>query len=262
MASLLSKRDTSVLEKIKDPESDPTRAAFIDPTLPRDPWIKDEDLYERVCRSERKIVLRLQELESQIAVAKRGAAAQLLRDYQDCVDAIGKLISAYPDYASVRNNRAQAMRRLYGDEMLVETASGTSHGLLQNVEVKSYSDASMMVLEDLDKSISLLTPPGLFAAISPTASKTLSMAHTQRAAIYHATSRALASGRLRDTLRRKEMGWKSADFDEAASRDFALGGRYGNEIAKGLAVSSNPTAKLCGQMVQEMMKKEYGTGLE
>ena len=48
------------------------------------------------------------------------------------------------------------------------------------------------------------------------------------------------------------------DFEEAASRDFALGGRYGNEIAKGLAVSTNPTAKLCGQMVREAMKKEYG----
>ena len=42
--------------------------------------------------------------------------------------------------------------------------------------------------------------------------------------------------------------------------DFAMGGRYGNEIAKGLAVSTNPTAKLCGQMVREAMKKEYGPG--
>lgn len=57
---------------------------------------------------------------------------------------------------------------------------------------------------------------------------------------------------------RAEVGWEKIDFEEAASRDFALGGRYGNEVAKGLAVSTNPTAKLCGQMVREAMKKEYG----
>ena len=55
-----------------------------------------------------------------------------------------------------------------------------------------------------------------------------------------------------------EAGWTKTDFEDAASREFALGGRYGNEIAKGLAVSTNPTAKLCGQMVREAMKNEYG----
>lgn len=57
---------------------------------------------------------------------------------------------------------------------------------------------------------------------------------------------------------RREASWKKLDFEEAASLDFAVGGRFGNEIAKGLAVSTNPTAKLCGQMVREAMKKEYG----
>jgi hypothetical protein len=39
-----------------------------------------------------------------------------------------------------------------------------------------------------------------------------------------------------------------------------MGGRYGNEIAKALAVSANPTAKLCGEMVREAMRKEYAGG--
>jgi hypothetical protein len=43
-----------------------------------------------------------------------------------------------------------------------------------------------------------------------------------------------------------------------ASRDFMLGGRYGNQIAKALAVATNPTAKLCGSIVQEAMSKEFG----
>lgn len=65
-------------------------------------------------------------------------------------------------------------------------------------------------------------------------------------------------GELEVDSSRREASWKKLDFEEAASLDFALGGRFGNEVAKGLAVSTNPTAKLCGQMVREAMKKEYG----
>ena len=39
-----------------------------------------------------------------------------------------------------------------------------------------------------------------------------------------------------------------------------LGGRYGNEIARNLAVGTNPVAKLCGEMVREAMRKEYAGG--
>lgn len=95
--------------------------------------------------------------------------------------------------------------------------------------------------------------------MSPHAAKTLSMAHTQRAALYHHTSKMLAKGGEVDVAEdRKEARWQKLDFEGAASLDFAMGGRYGNEIAKGLAVSTNPTAKLCGQIVREAMKKEYG----
>jgi hypothetical protein len=59
---------------------------------------------------------------------------------------------------------------------------------------------------------------------------------------------------------RKEAKWSVVDFEENASRDFMMGGRYGNEIAKALAVSANPTAKLCGEMVREAMRKEYSGG--
>ena len=50
------------------------------------------------------------------------------------------------------------------------------------------------------------------------------------------------------------------EWEENASRDFMVGGRYGNEVAKALAVAANPTAKLCGEMVREAMKKEYAGG--
>lgn len=40
-----------------------------------------------------------------------------------------------------------------------------------------------------------------------------------------------------------------------------LGGRYGNEVAKALAVSSNPTAKLCGDIMRTALREEYGGGV-
>ncbi len=58
----------------------------------------------------------------------------------------------------------------------------------------------------------------------------------------------------------REKQWKVTEWEENASRDFMVGGRYGNEIAKALAVAANPTAKLCGEMVREAMKKEYAGG--
>lgn len=59
---------------------------------------------------------------------------------------------------------------------------------------------------------------------------------------------------------RREKQWKVTEWEENASRDFMVGGRYGNEVAKALAVAANPTAKLCGEMVREAMKKEYAGG--
>lgn len=75
------------------------------------------------------------------------------------------------------------------------------------------------------------------------------------------TAKLFSVGR-QDLGERKEVQWSKMEFEAAASRDFALGGRYGNEIAKGLAVATNPTAKLCGQIVREAMKKEYGPAFE
>jgi len=261
MASTLSKRDIDVLEKIKDPESDPSMAVLLDDKLPKDPNVRTKGEYDRVSQKERGVVLAMQQLEMEMAGPTPKSHSDLLREYRKCVDELDDLISANPVYASARNNRAQALRRLYGDGMLVDGVSEMGHGLIRDAGSDETTRASTTVLEDLDRAVSLLSPPSLFAAMSPLAAKTLSLAHTQRAAIYHMTSRLLATGTLQIPASRKEATWTALEFEGAASHDFALGGRYGNEIAKGLAVSTNPTAKLCGQIVQEMMKKEYGPGL-
>ncbi|KAK8107732.1 uncharacterized protein PG998_009745 [Apiospora kogelbergensis] len=258
----LSRRDENVLEKMKDPESNPLMAVLIDPTLPKDPNIHQPSIYERVSQRERDIVVAMQQLEMQLAGLQTATpASNPTEKYKTCVAQLGQLIAEYPQYASVRNNRAQALRRLYGDKMLSHMDDPTA--LAQGAESPEKREAAATVLSDLDEAVKLLTPKSIFASISPQASKTLSLSHTQRAALYHMTAKGLSDGAyLNIHDGRKETGWSKMDFEEAASRDFALGGRYGNEIAKGLAVATNPTAKLCGQIVREAMKKEYGPGFE
>ena len=271
--SSLSRRDINVLEKIGDPESDPSTGVLVDSNLPKDPIITDPDTYERVVQRERDIILAMQQIEVRISASKQSSSSSgAATEYRACVAALGQLISDYPRYASARNNRAQALRRLYGDLMLLPGRTDPE-ALVPDASAAEKSEAVATVLGDLDEAIKLLTPRSLFAAISPQAGKTLSMAHTQRAAIYHLTSKALQQTQPGDNnsnnkvevgggSRRKESGWARIEFEEAASRDFALGGRYGNDIAKGLAVSTNPTAKLCGEIVREAMKKEYGPAFE
>lgn len=263
----LTKHDLGVLEKIKDPESGPSAPILIDDSLPRDPNITDTALYQRISERERDIISSIQQLELQIAGLKPNPSSEpLLGQYQDCVRRLDELVAKCPKYASARNNRAQARRRVFGDRMLVKAEGVTNKGaeapLYPTAKDSEIIAASKTVLEDLDTAISFLTPRTPFTPLSSQAAKTLSQAYTQRGALYHLTSKALSSsGEGPSTMRidaeRKEARWLAVDFEENASRDFMLGGRYGNEIARQLAVSTNPTAKLCGDMVRGAMRKEY-----
>ncbi|KAK3905368.1 hypothetical protein C8A05DRAFT_30831 [Staphylotrichum tortipilum] len=258
----LSRRDFNVLEKIRDPEFDPMLMVQVDPSLPKDPYISDPGEYQKVAQEERTIILSIQNLEFQNAKQQSNPSAHTdtVNEYRECVSRLDKLVQDHPRYASARNNRAQALRRLYGDAILVGDAPRLAQALLQNVDDVERREAAETVLDDLDTAISLLTPKAAYSRLSPQVARTLSNAHTQRAAIYLLTSKLVDSKSVRVGRGRAEAAWSKLDFEEHASRDFAMGGRYGNEIAKGLAVSTNPTAKLCGQMVREAMKKEYGPG--
>jgi hypothetical protein len=258
-APSLTTRDIHVLEKIKDPESDPSRGVSIDASLPSDPNITDRTLYLQISQLEREIVFSMQSLEMQMAGMRPRSNADPVTEYKECVQRLDGLIEQHPHYASARNNRAQALRRLYGDSMLLANTNPMAQALIKEPEEEERKRVADTVLSDLDHSIALLTPVPK-ASLSPQTAKTLAMAHTQRAAIYHMTSKMFASGSLSVKDARREAAWSKLEFEEAASRDFAMGGRYGNDIAKGLAVSTNPTAKLCGQIVREAMKKEYGPG--
>ncbi|KND94116.1 hypothetical protein TOPH_01179 [Tolypocladium ophioglossoides CBS 100239] len=243
----LSTRDINVLEKIKDPESNPATGVVTDPSLSRDPHVTDTSAYERVVQRERIIIQTIQAIEKQLGESHAEDAQETaVKGYQQCISDLQGLISEHPNYASARNNRAQIMRRLYGDAMLLDIATGMPIPLIAQPEQSERRRAATTALEDMERSIALLSPATMTTPLSPQAARTLSMAYTQRAAVYLRTSK-LLSDRL---------------LDEAAARDLAYGGRYGNLIAKSLAVSVNPTAKLCGQIVREAMKKEYGLSFE
>ena len=261
MASVtLTKHDISVLEKIKDPESDPSCAPVIDPTLSRDPHITERDEYERLVERERRILSSVQSVELELAGVRLRTVQEAVAEYKECIRNLEDIIKEFPNYASARNNRSQALRRLYGDAMLVSGCRPGAAALARDADEIELAQAAATALSDLDQAISLLSPETPFSTLSPQQANTLSLAHTQRAALYHVTAKHLKEASLRLDQSRAESKWVRLQFEEAASKDFALGGRFGSEIAKGLAVSTNPTAKLCGQMVREAMKKEYGPG--
>lgn len=257
-SATLTQHDVNVLEKIKDPDFDPSTGVQLDSSLGRDPHITDSELYEQLVRKEQNILASFQHLEIELAGLILGAEGELVHQYKACIDQLSQIINEFPDYASAKNNRAQALRRLYGDSMLVTKAEGSSQGIALEAAEHEVKEAAVTALTDLGNAIRLLSPQTCFAALSPQQARTLSLAHTQRAAIYHETAKRLSKDSLNISESLKEKNWERLQFEEAASQDFTLGGRYGCNIAKSLAVSTNPTAKLCGQIVREAMKKEYG----
>lgn len=259
----LSNRDLHVLEKIKDPESNPAARVVIDPSLSRDPHITDSALYEAIVQRERAIVQTIQSIETQLSRSHAPDAHETaIEGFRQCISELDGLITEEPKYASARNNRAQITRRLYGDSMLLNITTGMPMPLIAEPKRSQRRDAAAAALDHLERSIALLSPATPHTPLSPQAARTLSMAHTQRAAIYLRTCKLLSDRLLDLDESRPEAQWTKLNFEEAASRDLAYGGRYGNQIAKGLAVSVNPTAKLCGQIVREAMKKEYGPSFQ
>ncbi|CAK7244061.1 MAG: hypothetical protein STHCBS139747_005595 [Sporothrix thermara] len=267
----LSRRDIDVLGKIRDPESNPETGLRLDMSLPRDPHITNNAEYAAISQKERELILSMQHAEMELVGLKPKNLPDPIAAYRAAVAGLAQLVANHPQYASARNNYAQALRRLYGDDMLLEQDVSESSAdqpqqtvgvdaILQGTAASEQerTEAAATVLSSLDRAIGLLMPTSA-SPMSPTAAKTLSLAFTQRAALYYATAKLIASGRKCSTkVNRPEACWAKVEFEEAASRDFAMGGRFGNDIARGLAVGTNPVAKLCGQMVQQMMKSEYG----
>ena len=160
-------------------------------------------------------------------------------DIKSTIAALSVLIERTPRYASAWNNRGQARRMLFNLGPLE-----AQHDLLRQI------------VEDLDQAIALAGPKSPAEPVPVINANVLASAHTHRGLLFWSTSR---SQELREALTRvvpRLAAFDADQLEEAASHEFAFGGRYGNETAKQLAVKLNPYAKLCGSIVKEAMQKE------
>ncbi|KAJ9320697.1 hypothetical protein DTO027B5_9112 [Paecilomyces variotii] len=225
----LSSNDSAVLQALFDAESAPSSAVKIDSTLSSLPNISSQEL-ESLRNHERELIRRLQHPNPS-------------RDtVQSIITELDALITKQPSYPSAYMNRAQALRMLFdlGDE--------------DALFLPENADVSSRIFSDLGQAISLATPRSPADPVSPLQARILADAHTHRGYMLLKAARVRQGGSDGgpDHLR----GLEKDQLEEMASRDFFLGGRYGNRIAQQLAVQTNPYAKMCGAIVKEAMRKE------
>lgn len=116
--------------------------------------------------------------------------------------------------------------------------------------------AAIAAVEDLKQCIMLTSPGRPQDPVSPPQGRILAQTYTQLGALYYAASKDLEGSEDVEIVDEDSKPWTKDQFEEEASRLFYLGGLYGNEVAKALAVHTNPHAKLCGSIVKEAMRKE------
>ena len=229
--SLLSSNDAHVLSALFDPESSPSSSVNVDSSLQPLPQFSNDELAS------------LQTAE-RAAIRPLAVPSPSKQDIDAAITALTSVISSQPNYASAYTNRAQTVRLAIGDDLFAPANTA-------DIE---------RVFDDLTSAISLATPEDA-GRVSPVQAKVLATAHTHRAYLYLKAAKAAEEsetgfleggpGKLR-VLRKEKL-------EEMASRDFALGGRYGDRLAKEMAVKTNPYAKMCGAIVKEAMREEiYG----
>jgi len=222
-ATQLSRNDSAILGALFDPEA--SLSSIYQISKP------SESVYGH------QTLQRIQTLERQ-ALQSINTAHPSRADLQCSITLLDKLTETYPNYASAYNNRAQARRMLFDAN-----------------DLQNHPEALNLILTDLASAIHVASAKHDNDAVSSDDAKVLAAAYTHRAFLLYKVSR-LES--LSTVLSRVEgmSGLNGEQLEEFASRDFAAGGRYGNKIAKQLAVKTNPYAKLCGNIVKEAMRRE------
>jgi hypothetical protein len=241
----LSKSDSKVLAQVFDPESGPAKVeVLIDPTLPTDRHVRDGSLLAKLKLAEREAIQLIETFE------KLSERTEQTKDqaYRRALARLDQLIAENPTYASARNNRAQLRRWRFGDRNMICQR--------RNQEDVERQTAAVATVDDLDQCIALASPERPQDPVSPSQGRLLAQAYTQLGALLYAAAKDLDSPEDVDIVRKDSERWSKDQFEEEASRLFYLGGLYGNEVAKALAVHTNPHAKLCGSIVKEAMRKE------
>lgn len=241
----LSKADSKVLAQVFDPESGPTKAeVLVDPSLPADRHIHSSDLLSKLRATEKSAIQLIEACEK----SSDKSPQSKIDAYRKAIRILDSLIDEHPDYASARNNRAQLRRWRFGDRNLIARKRSTIDA--------ERNEAANAAVSDLQKCIVLASPSSPQDAVSPSQGRLLAQAHTQLGALYHAASKDFDRDADVEAVVDDLSTWNKDSFEEEASRMFYLGGLYGNEVAKALAVHTNPHAKLCGSIVKEAIRKE------
>ncbi|MCJ1227155.1 hypothetical protein MMC12_003810 [Toensbergia leucococca] len=235
----MSVRDTSVLNRLFDAEASPNASTIIDPGMPEDPHIQNGDVLARL-RGQEAASIRLIETTLSRIPHDGLVLRSKYPEIDEAIAALTSVIATYPDYASGYVNRAQALRIKYGDHIF-----------------SSSLPSSNTMFADLNRSIDLATPQFPESPVSPSQARVLANAHALRGTLIHTLSKDLPALQDKQQLPAFLCGRTAENLEELGSRDFALGGKYGNEIAKAMAIQTNTYAKMCGKIVQEAMRKEY-----
>lgn len=218
----LSSHDACILHTLFDPEGALLESVKIAPTtatcqLQPPSWIETEE----------RLAVHLLNKEKPDATEVHQAISRLT-----------KIISRDAHYASAYNNRAQATRLLCSIE-----------------DLANYPLEVCSIIADLTMAISCATPATPTAAISEKDAAVLSSAYTHRGYLLWWASRpSTPQGVFRGIEGLKELS--KEELEDFASREFSMGGRYGNKAARELSVRTNPYAKLCGSIVKEALRKE------
>ncbi|KAH0541701.1 hypothetical protein FGG08_003864 [Glutinoglossum americanum] len=241
----LSNNDALVLSLVFDPESSgPFSSILIDPTCPPSlPHISAD-------------LLRILQFTELTAIQPLNIPAPSPSLIQHALAQLTDLVTAHPTYASAYNNRAQALRLLLGDDLRSEAVQRST------------------LWSDLCKAIALATPAAVGARVSALQGNVLSAAHAQRGHLLWKAANSFGdnyglevggdrgkgekweekcSGQL---LPEPLRGIGRAGLEEMANLDFEIAGRYGDRGARKVAASTNPYARLCGDIVKEAMRAE------
>jgi len=224
-ATQLSKNDSAIIGMLFESEAMPT--AYSEVAKPSHPNYDEQTL------------LTIKRIEHE-ALESIDEAHPGVYKLESAIAMIDKIIEVYPKYSSAYNNRAQLRRMFYEHEHLLDQP-----------------DTVNAILDDLSRAISLASPKQDGVTTGPSDLRVLSAAYTHRASLFYQASRSEKSATSFHLIKQMS-GLSSEQLEEEASRDFALGGRYGNKMAKHLAVKTNPYAKMCASIVNRAMSSENG----
>ncbi|OCL06686.1 hypothetical protein AOQ84DRAFT_342990, partial [Glonium stellatum] len=229
---LLSPNDAHVLSTLFNPESPPSTTVKVDPSLPPLPHLTTDELSALQSATRAAI--------APLAVpqpAKPAIAA--------AIAALTALITAHPTYAPAYTNRAQAARLAIDDAQLFAPAHAA--------ELEA-------ILADLARAVELATPLPSGSAVSPAQANLLATAHAHRAYLYlrgsKAAAAAVSGSGLLETGPVGLRGLSRERLEEMASMEFEAAGRFGDRLAREMAVRTNPYAKMCGAIVRGALREE------